>query len=73
MYSNYQRTKAGLLSRHYNKVDVKIEQQKLNKILSKYETYNKYLRLKADKHIKLLKSNIEFLCRMLNQQIIESA
>lgn len=72
MYSNYQNTKRRLISRSYTKIDVLIQQNKLNIILNKYDTYNSRLKKMADKHIKLYKTNIEFICRMLNQQIIES-
>ena len=73
MYSNYQRRKEGLLSRNYNEVDVVIEKEKLNKIISNYNDYDDRLKILAEKHIKIINQNIEFLCRMINQQNMENA
>jgi hypothetical protein len=71
MYSNYQARKKGLLSMTYSKADVITQQNKLNKVLNSYKNYNKERKVIAGKHIKLYKENIEFICRMLNQQVME--
>lgn len=72
MYSNYQRVKNNLSSRYYNKVDVLIEIEKRNKILNKYSSYGDRLKKLAYKKLIQINQNIEFICRMLNQQIIEN-
>ena len=74
MYSYYQNIKSGLLSgRYYSKVDVQIEQEKINTIKAKYENLSDDLRIKADKLLKTYSENIEFICRMINQRILEDS
>lgn len=71
MYSNYQRQKQGLITKTYHKADVLAEQIKIKKILCNFKNYDFRLRRIAVKKLRLYKQNIEFICRMMNQQIIE--
>ncbi len=66
-YSPYQRMLAGLSPRWATKMCVKIQQEKIDQIVSKVDTkgvaYGKYIKRHED--------NIEFLCSLINQQILE--
>lgn len=75
-YSLYQAQKQGLLSRTYNLVDVKVIQAKIMKIqrhldLSILYEFGASINKFWQDSIKKLESNIEFICRQINQQIME--
>lgn len=72
MFSPYQLRKNGLQFRQYSKYDIIVEQQKLQKIEDNRKNFtNVRLKRLAEKHKIIIKKNIEFYCRMINQQILE--
>ncbi len=65
--SPYQHMLAGLLFIRATKTCVKIQQEKIDQIVSKVDTKG----IAYGKYIKRYEDNIEFLCRLINQQILE--
>ncbi len=68
-FSYYQNFKnLQISSRKYSRGDIVAEQEKLNKIL---QNTNEELKEKKEIMIKRINKNIQFLCSMMNQEILE--
>lgn len=70
MYSRYQANKHGLISRYYTELDVNIYLNKIKRLERLAIQVPRTSEL-ALKKVELYKKNVEFLCRMINQQAVE--
>lgn len=73
VFSYWQQNEKGIYPRKYSRGDVVVSQSKIKTIEERFNSYNDRLKKIAIKHLSRLRNDIEFYCRMINQEIIENS
>lgn len=71
LFSPYQCREKGLTIRQYSQGNIVSEQEKINKVLANYNSFNPKRKRLADKFLIRWNKNINFFIGMINQQNIE--
>ena len=71
MFTPYQAQKAGILTIGYYPVDVEIQKNKRDLILSNFDKFTPEQKSRACKMLITIERNINFFCSMINQQNLE--